>query len=158
MSYNANQRLRIGLLTYKIVAWVCIIFFFGCSVAAFFARQYGPAAFFWAFIALGIYILVSSGYFELDENGVSQNNMFGQYRMHWSEIRRIEVGTQGTLVLHGEGKRFVLAPVSVWSGQDKAEAFKLLTSKINELEIIPEPSNVADYKIHKNTKVKAVTV
>jgi hypothetical protein len=153
MSISSSRPLKVGLLSYKIIAWVCMIFSFGCSLGAFFARQYGPSAFFWAFILMGLYMLISAGAFELDDDGVSHKNLTGHYRMIWRDVQRIEFGTQGSLVLHGEGKRFVLAAPSVWSGPEKPQAFELLGRKIKELGITPYPSNVADYKIHKNVKV-----
>jgi hypothetical protein len=158
MNSAFNRPLKVGLLSYKLIAWVDIIFFLGCSVGAYLAGQYGPSTFFWVFILMGVYMLMSSGMFELDEDGVSHKNVVGQYRMLWREVQRIEMGTQGSLVLHGEGKRFVLVPASFWSGPDKVEAFTLLDRKVKELAITPYPSNVADYKVHKNVKVQSIAV
>jgi hypothetical protein len=158
MNFALNRPLKVGLLSYKIIAWAGIIFFLGCSIGAYLAGQYLPSAFFWVFILMSAYMLMSSGMFQLDENGVSHTNVLGQYRMLWREVQRVEVGTQGSLVLHGEGKRFVLAPAPYWSGPDKPEAFALLERKIKELAITPYPSNVADYKIHKNVKVQSIAV
>jgi hypothetical protein len=158
MSSSPDLPLKVGLLSYKIIAWVCVIFFFGCSVGAYSARQYGPSAFFWVFILMGVYMLISAGAFELDEDGVSHKNLSGEYRMLWRDVQRIEFGTQGSLVLHGEGKRFVLPAPAVWSGPEKPKAFELLDRKIKELGITPYPSNVADYKIHKNVKVRGAAV
>jgi hypothetical protein len=150
--------LKVGLLSYTIIACVCVIFFLGCSAGAYYARQYGPAAFFWVFILMGVYMLISAGAFELDEDGVSHKNMGGHYRMLWRDVQRIDVGTQGSLVLHGEGKRFVLPSPAVWSGPEKPEAFELLDRKLKDSGITPYPSNVADYKIHKNVKVQDAAV
>lgn len=153
MNVSASRPLKVGLLSYKIIAWVCIVFFLGCSLGAYFSHQYGPSLFFWVFILMGLYMLISAGSFELDEAGVRHKNLVGEYRILWREVQRIEYGTQGSLVLHGQNKRFVLAPPSVWSGLEKPQAFELLDRKINELGLTPYPSNVADYKIHKNVKV-----
>ena len=158
MNVSPSRPLHVGLLSYKIIAWVCMIFFLGCSLGAYFARQYWPSAFFWVFILLGLYMLISAGAFEFDDEGVSHKNLSGHYRILWCEVKRIEFGTQGSLVLHGEGKRFVLPTPSVWSGPEKPQAFELLGQKIEELGITPYPSNVADYKIHKNVKVPNATV
>ena len=158
MSTSRPSPLKVGLLSYKVIAWVCVIFFLGCSAGAYQARQYAPSAFFWVFILMGVYMLISAGSFELDNEGVSQRNMGGHYRMLWRDVQRIECGTQGTLVLHGDGKRFVLPSPAVWSGSDKPRAFELLDRKIKESGIAPYPSNVADYKIHKNVKVRGAAV
>jgi len=153
MTVSPAQPLKVGLRSYEILAWVCMIFFFGCSVGAFISRQYWSAAIFWVFILMGLYMLASGGKFELDDDGVSHENLTGRYRMHWRDVRRIEYGIQGTLVLHGEDQRFALAPPAIWSGPEKPQAFELLNRKILELGITPYPSNVADYKTHKNVKV-----
>lgn len=154
MSISPPPALKVGLLSYKILAWVGMIFFLGCSLGAFLARQYGASALFWVFILVSFYMLLSAGTFEFDEDGVSQRNLTGHYRMAWRDIQRIELGTQGSLVLHGESKRFVLAAPSVWSGPEKPQAFELLCRKFNELGVTPYPSNVADYKSHKNVKAR----
>jgi len=154
MNSTTNQTLKVGLLGHKILGWVCIIFFFGCSAGAYLAKQYGPSAFFWVFILTGVYMLMTSGTFEIDEDGLSHKNLMGHYRMLWSDVQRIEEGPQGSLVLHGEGKRFVLAPPSFWSGPDKAQAFTLANRKVIELAITPTLSNLADYKAHKNVKIR----
>jgi hypothetical protein len=99
---SPHKPLKVGLRSYKIIAWVCVVFFLGCSIAAFAARQYGPSAFFWVPILMGAYMLVSAGSLELDEDGVSHTNLGGRYRIHWREVQKIEFGTQGSLVLHGE--------------------------------------------------------
>jgi hypothetical protein len=151
---SLKQPLKVGLLSYKIIAWVCIVFFLGCSIGAYLAGQYGPSSFFWIFILMGVYILVSSGMFTLSEDGVSHKNLVGCYRMRWEDVRQIEIGTQGTFVLHGNGKRFILAPPVLWSGPDKPEAYALLNRKIIELSLTHYPSNIADYKIHKGVKVR----
>ncbi len=142
---------RVSLLSYKLIAWVCVIFFLGCSVGAYHAQQYGPSVFFWVFILMGLYMLISAGSFEFDDSGVSHKNLTGHYRMLWKNVQRIEFG-RGSLVLHGENKRFVLPAPAVWSGPEKLQAFELLERKVKELGLVPYPSNVADYKVHKNVR------
>ena len=118
------------------------------------AKQYGPIAGFVFFVLLGAYMIVSAGRFALDQNAISHKNVFGTFRLPWSEIRQIEVGAaDGTLVLHGENKRFVVAPPSMWSGSEKPAAFELLQKRIESTGITPYPSNTAGYKMHKNVRV-----
>jgi len=74
--------------------------------------------------------------------------------MRWVEVTRIEVGTQGTLVLHGDGKRFVVAPAAYWSGKQKPEAFEWFRRKIEGLAVPIYVSNTGDYKTHKNVKIR----
>ena len=98
---------------------MCIVLCAEAGVAAFITKQYGPIAAFAFFVLLGVYLIISAGSFALDDECVSLQNAFGLFRMHWQEVRKVGVGTQGTIVLHGNGKRFVLAPPSLWSGPDK---------------------------------------
>ena len=145
---------RFGVLSYKIIGAVCALFFAGCAVGAFLARQYPPIAIFAFFIFMGLYMITSAGSFEISEWFITHRNLFGTFRMAWAEVRKIEFGTQGSIILHGENKRFALAPAAYWSGKQKPEAFDLLRKTIDQLGIVSYPSNTADYKIHKNVRLR----
>ena len=158
MNVSPSRPLHVGLLTCKIIFWVSIILFSGFSLGAYFEGQYVISAFFCVFILLGLCALITAGAFEFDDHGVSHKNLSGHYRILWHEVKHIEFGIQGTLVLHGEGKRFVLPAPTFWSGPEKPQAFELVGQKIKELGITPYPSDVAEFKIHKNVKVRNATV
>ena len=145
---------RFGVLSYKIIGAVCALFFAGCAVGAFLARQYPPIAIFAFFIFMGLYMITSAGSSEISERFITHRNLFGTFRMAWAEVRKIEFGTQGSIILHGENKRFALAPAAYWSGKQKPEAFDLLRKTIDQLGIVSYPSNTADYKIHKNVRLR----
>ncbi|MDQ1832118.1 hypothetical protein [Massilia scottii] len=144
-----------GVLTYQILGAVCILFSGGCAVGAFLARQYPPIAVFAFFGLMGRYMIANAGRFEISEKFITQRNLFGAFRMAWAEVRRIEFGTQGSIVLHGEHKQFALPPAAYWSGKQKPEAFDLLSKTIDSIGVIKYPSNTADYKVHKNVRVRA---
>ena len=145
---------EVGLLSYKIIGWVCVIFFAGCAIGAFIAKQYGPISIFAFFVLMGAYMIVAAGRFALDMQFITHENIFGTFRLSWDEIKQIEIGaTDGTLVLHGENKRFVVAPPSMWSGPQKPTAFALLQKKIEGTGLTPYPSNTAAYKTHKNVRI-----
>jgi hypothetical protein len=72
--------------------------------------------------------------------------------MRWQDVREVEFGSQGSIVLHGKDKRLVVAPPAAWSGLHKSEAFDLMRSKLDTPDIRSYPSNLADYKIHKNVR------
>lgn len=145
---------RFGILSYQIIGAVCSLFFLGCAAGAFLARQYPPIAVFAFFACMGLYMIASAGSFELSEKSVTHHNLLGTFRMTWAEVRRVELGTQGSIILHGEGKRFALAPPAYWSGRQKPEAFELLRKTIEQLGVLTYPSNTADYKVHKNVRVR----
>ncbi len=111
---------RFGVLSYKIIGAVCALFFAGCAVGAFLARQYPPIAIFAFFILMGLYMIASAGSFEISESFITHRNLFGAYRMAWAEVQKIEFGTQGSIILHGERKRFALTPPSLLVGQAEA--------------------------------------
>ncbi|MFO0691604.1 MAG: hypothetical protein U0900_23100 [Myxococcota bacterium] len=143
-----------GVLSYQIIGGVCAVFFLGCSVGAFLARQYPPIAIFGFFLLMGLYMLLFSGSYELDDVAIHHKSLLGHFRMQWSEVKRVEIGTQGSLVLHGDGKRFSLPPASYWSGKQKPEAFELLKRKLESSAAPTHQSSVGDYKIHKNVRVR----
>lgn len=146
---------RVGVLSYQIIGGVCALFFLGCSVGALLAKQYPPIAVFAFFTLMGLFMLGFAGSYELSEAAVHHRTPFGHFRISWAEVAWVEIGTQGSLVLHGEGKRFALPPAAYWSGKQKPQAFELLKRKLDSLGLPTYPSNTGDYKIHKNVRVRA---
>jgi hypothetical protein len=123
----------------------------------FFSKQPFPM---WGFgvvlltVSVGVYFMISAGHYTLNDESVTHQNAFGTYRMLWRDVRKIECGP-GTIILHGEGSRFVLASPQLWSGRQKPDANTLLVRKIEASGIVPYPSNVAEFKCHKNVKLNA---
>lgn len=154
-SIHVPNSYRFGVLSYKIIGVICVLFFAGCAVGAFSARQYPPIAIFAFFGLMGIFMIVSAGNFEISEKFVTHRNIFGSFRMAWIDVKKIEFGPQGSIVLHGENMRFVLPPPTFWSGQQKPEAFDLFRRTIEQLGVVSYPSNTADYKTHKNVRIRA---
>jgi len=150
----STKTYQVGLMSAKIIGAVSGIFFLACGVLAFISQAYGTLPVFGFFTLLGLYLLLGSGNFEISEEAISQRNIFGHFRILWHEIQKVEMGAQGTIVLHGENKRFVLSAPTFWSGQQKPEAFEFFRTKMEGLGVIFYPSNVADYKIHKNVRVR----
>ncbi len=146
---------RFGVNSYRIIGTVCVLFFGGCSVGAFLSRQYPPIAIFAFFVLLGLYMIISTGNFEVSDTFVTHRNLFGTFRMSWAEVQKIELGTQGAIILHGENKRFALPTPAMWSGKQKPEAFGLFCRAIDQLGVVRYPSNTADYKIHKNVRLQS---
>jgi hypothetical protein len=143
------------MLSYKILAWVDIAFFAFCAVMSWRAGQGNVSPVFLFFGALGLLMLAMASHIKLSEEYISVFSPFAEYRMAWSEVEWLEVGTQGTFVFHGKGgKRLVLPAASMWSGKQKPDAYEFLGNQIDELRVNVVPSNTADYKIHKNVKVQ----
>jgi hypothetical protein len=143
------------MLSLKVIAWACIVFFMFCAVMAWKAGQGNVAPVFLFFVVLGLLLLATASHLKLTEEAVSVYSPFSEYRLEWHEIDWIEIGTQGTLVLHGKGgERLIMPPVSFWSGEQKPRAYEFMEDKIDALDVVVVPSNTADYKIHKKVKVK----
>jgi hypothetical protein len=108
-----QESYQVGLITYLIVGWSCALLFGTCLVLAFLARQYAGAVFFAFFAGMGVYIILGTGRFTIASESIKHRSALGTYGIRWDEIRRIEFGFgDGTFVLHGDGKRFVISPMS----------------------------------------------
>jgi hypothetical protein len=136
----------------KVLGIVCILFFTGCGIGAFMAKQYNPIFGFIIFAMLGVYLVASSGRLELNSEFISHDNSLGTYRIKWAEVCKVEIGNGGTIVLHGENKRFVVPPFSLWAGEKKLAAYGFLIEKMKSVDGGFIQSPWGDYKIHKNVK------
>ena len=149
-----SKELRVGLLVYKIIAWVCIVFFLFCAVMAWRADQGYVSPLFLLFACLGFFLLFMASSIKATSEYISVLSPFAEYRIFWDEVEWVEEGNQGTLVIHGKGeKRLVLPSPAYWSGPQKSEMFEFMDSKYEDLEITEVSSTSADYKVHKNVKV-----
>lgn len=150
---NTKPHWVIGLRGYTVAGWCCLLLFMGASVGAFLAQQYPPIVIFLAFALLGLYLILGAGQFMLDEAGIVHQCHLGTFRILWQDVRRVEMGTQGTLVFYGDQQRFILAPAEYWSGEDKFTAYTFLVQKLKALGLQPFPCRSADYKSHKNVRI-----
>lgn len=149
-------RYHVEMRSYRIVGWVCLAFGAICIGGALvFSSQYWLALLFASFEVLGIYLVLGAGSFDIDTDGLTHRSSFGVWRISWEEISCIEVGeADGTLVLHGGNKRFVLSPPFCWSGPDKAAALDFIIQQIENRRLSTKTSRSAAYKIMKNTRVR----
>ncbi|MBL8190466.1 MAG: hypothetical protein JNK38_20785 [Acidobacteria bacterium] len=151
--FMQTKTYQVGVASVRIIGAVCGAFFLMLCVFALRAGAIETLPIFGFFTLMGLYLYVSVGVFEISEAAIAQRNLFGHFRILWSEVRRIEAGSSA-IVLHGEDKRFVLATPEQWSGPEKPEAFECFRLKVEEIGVIVYPSNAADLKIHKNVRVR----
>ena len=123
------------------------------GIAASLARQYIAGTGLFLFVALGIYIILAAGSFSFSEQDIVHSTRFRRYLITWDQVRSVEVGNHGSLVLHGDDRRFVLAPVSYWTGNEKEAAAELMRRKIETLGLRTYRTNTGDYKTHRNVRV-----
>jgi Bacterial PH domain len=143
----------VALGTHRAIGWAVISLCTLAIVGASFRHQYPAAGGFFVFAMLGLLVMATGGAILIDEGGVEHSNFFGRFRIDWSAVRRIEVGNAGTLILHGDNRRFALIPPGFWSGRRKPEAVAVLQTKLKALEVEIFRTSVADYKIHRNVRV-----
>jgi Bacterial PH domain len=148
----SNYEVRLG--TSRAVGWVVIAVFLLAIVGAVLRHQYGAAAGFLVFVIIGYLAIATAGSIMVGDTGLEHRNLFGRFRIAWSDVRRIEVGNAGTIVLHGQDQRFALMPPGYWSGKQKPEALALLQKKLKPFEAKISRTNTGDYKTHKNVRVR----
>ena len=99
--------------------------------------------------------MLGAGSFDINGEGLFHKSSFGEWRILWSEISCVEVGEMdGTLVLHGDDKRFILSPPGWWSGADKNDAIAFVIKQLDVHNLTPKKSRTAAYKIMKNTRIQ----
>jgi hypothetical protein len=159
-SPNTSSHYEVSFNLYRIIGIACMFVSGALGFFFFFIKDIQSpnawigACVFFAFEILGIYLFLSaSSTLIFTDESVTHRTLFGVFRIRWEEITSIEFDAQGTLVLHGENKQFVIWPVDAWSGKQKREACEFIQNKINQMSVTPSPSMWASVKNHKNVKV-----
>lgn len=145
---------KVGVMLYAVIGWLGVAFFTVFSISAFMSGDYWYIAILAMLLIMSVYMVMEAGYYLIDGEGISHRNKFGVYRIEWSEIDKIVVGpSDGTLVLQGKDKRFVLAAPGLWSGPQKPAAQAYLQNKLAAMGIASQPHWAAFSKTHKNVKL-----
>lgn len=148
-----SSRIQVELESYTWVGWIGVVLCSAGAIAASLARQYVAGAGLLLFVALGIYVICAAGSFSFSEQDIVHSTRFRRYSIAWDPVRSIEIGNQGSLVLHGDDRRFVWAPVSDWTGHEKDAAVALVRRKIETPGLRTYRTNTGDYKTHRNVRV-----
>ena len=99
--------------------------------------------------------MLGAGSFDSDHDGRRHNSSFATFLIAPGEITRGEIGeVEGTIVLHGSNKRFILSSPGGWDASIKDQALAFIFQQIATHEIPTYQSKNAAYKIMKNTRVK----
>lgn len=151
---NRKDKYHIEMRSYGIIGWGWMALCAVGLIVALLIQQYLLAAGCVVSAAFGAYMVLGSGSFDIDSDGLFHRSSFGAWQIRWDEISRVEVGAgEGTMVLHGNNKRFILSSPGGWDESVKDEAFAFVTRQLESREIPFKPSGVAAYKIMKNTRV-----
>ncbi len=146
---------HIEMRSSRIIGWGWLIFCTAGLIITLLAGLYWPAAAS-AFSALfGVYMVLGAGSFDIDSDGLIHTSSFGTWQIRWEEITRVEIGeVEGTIVLHGSNKRFILSSPGGWEASIKDSALAFIFQQIATHEIPTYQSKNAAYKIMKNTRIK----
>lgn len=145
---------HVEMRSYRIVGWVTAAFGMLCAVGAFMSGDYWIGAGFFVLVLVGLYMVLGAGSFDVGNDEVTHRSAFGAWRIRWDEIVSVEVGeADGTFVLMGKDKRFVLSPPGWWASPDKEAALSFVIKEIQTRKIPARATRTAAYKIMKNTRV-----
>ena len=146
---------HIEMRPYRLVGYACFVLFSAGAAGALWARQYWPALGLAAFALVGLFIVLGAGSFTIDVDRVTHKSWFGEWQIRWNEVIKAEFSASGTLLLIGSNKRFVLSPPSWWAGSQKELAASFVANQLQTRNVLPQLSRSADYKLMKNTRVRA---
>lgn len=139
----------------KIISWACIAFFLLCSFITMSTNQYLVSIFFLLFVALGVYLLLTSGELNMSSEEIISITPIGKYRMLWEEVETIELDSKkSNLVFFSENrsKRIAVIGPLYWYGSDKQRLSELLSEQVQKYRIPIKRSIFAGYITSKNTR------
>ena len=145
---------RIEMHSSRIIGWgwlvLCAI---GMIVTFFFGRYWLAVGCVFSSL-FGVYMVLGSGSFDIDSDGLIHKSSFGTWKIRWDEITRAEIGeVEGTIVLHGSNKRFILSSPGGWDVSVRDNALAFVFKQLETHGIPSQQSKNAAYKIMKNTRV-----
>lgn len=140
--------------SYRIIGWSWTGFCVVGLVVTLLSKLYWPVAGCAFSALLGVYMVLGSGSIDIDSDGLIHKSSFGIWQIRWDEMSSVEVGeVEGTMVLHGSNKRFILSSPGGWDASVRDEAFAFIVKQLEVRNIPPQPSATAACKIMKNTHV-----
>lgn len=146
----SGRTFRVATMQQKILGWILLLFFLGCTILAWRAVETNIAPMFLPFVALGIYLVLTAPDIVVDQEKISLRSVIGSHRIRWGEVQWAERGSSGRLVLHGNNKRLVIPPPSKWSGPDKSSMLMAIYAELSRRSIRIVPKLTAEFKTNKN--------
>lgn len=146
--------IRADLRYPRIMGALAMLLFSTASLLSWRAGEGVVSVLFLVFVALGLYLLLGSGQVAADDDTIFVHSLLGRHEIAWDRVRRVEGSGYGTLVLHADDARLVVPPPMLWSGSDKAALRALIVRRLRELALVVQRSRTADYRLHRNVRVK----
>jgi len=110
---------------------------------------------FLVFVAMGIYLLLTSGSLEVNGEVISYRSPIAQYQISLSEVMYIEIDSRGSsIVFCGENERLAALGPMYWSGSDKKRILYWLDREVDRRGIEIRPTEKSMYRFSKNTRVR----
>ncbi len=153
-SNTATTRIRADLRYPRIIGALAILFFSFAALLAWRAGESVVSMLFLIFGALGLWLVLGSGHVAADEDVVAVGSLLGRHELAWGRVRKVETSGYGTLVLHADDARLVVPPPMMWSGPEKQALRALIVRQLRERSLAMRYSRTADYRIHKNVRVR----
>ncbi len=149
---STNGSLRVGVTT-KALAWITIVFFGFCAVAAWQAGQGEVSPLFMFFVLLGTCLLVMTGPIEMDAFTITYRTLLGRYQLRWDEVRQVEADhRRQALVFYADDKRLAILGPYYWWGQEKQRMVEFLEQEMARRQIPLRYTARALYTLSKNTR------
>jgi hypothetical protein len=137
------------------VGWVCVALFLLGSIAAGRAGARSAALIFLGFVALGSYLILSCGSMQVDSDSIRYYLPLRIYQIKWNEVQYIEIDSQGAnMVFVGENKKLAVNGPMFWTGKDKLDMGKLISTQMDRYGIELRPTEKAGFRLSRNTKVR----
>ncbi len=139
--------------SYRNIGLALVVLCALCIVGAWSAEQVSPIVVLALFGLAGLYMVLGAGRFDFDADGIRHQSQLGAWAIRWDDITHVEISEiDGTLVLAGGNKRFILSPAAWWTGSDSGSALEFVVQQLERRNLPPRPSRTATYKMMKNTR------
>lgn len=154
MKQDKAEYYRPSIVKYTAIAWSSIALFSALLIWGLLQGELIASLVFLFFAALAFLLIAIAVRIEIGSEATTVHSIFAKYRMTWSEVELIEVGTW-VFVFHGRNKKRLIVPM-VWSGEQAKSTTDFLDKQINLFEIRVIYGLFADYKIHKNVRTQNI--
>lgn len=151
---QSMEKYHVDMGSYRLIGWGWFAFCVAGLLLTLWYELYSQAAVAAVAALFGAYMALNSGTFDIDNDGITRTSSFGRWRIRWDEITRVEIAeVEGTMVLHGDNKRFILSSPGGWDATVKDAAFAFVSGQLEARNLPPQPSGAAAYKFMKNTRI-----
>jgi hypothetical protein len=140
-------------VVYKIIGWICMVFFFSITILAALDGEIYPALMLLAFGILGLLIILFTGKVTINNFGFKVKLPIGTYFISWNEVEYVETAS-GNMLIGGNDKKITFPAPEAWTGSDKYNAKDMFAAKLKERNLSVKQSFRATFPALKNAKIE----